>query len=119
MAGCRRTNQYRYMLDAWHPYKNPDSDLPRAGVLDGSNVPSSFMVHDASYLRLKNASVSYTLNFKKFVLKDMTFTLAGGNLWLWTAYNGFDPDVSLSGQRIDQASYPKARTVTFSINVRY
>lgn len=28
MAGGYATNQYRYMLDAWHPVRNPDSDLP-------------------------------------------------------------------------------------------
>ena len=52
-------------------------------------------------------------------LKDITLAAYADNLFLLDKYNGFDPDVSLSGQRIDQASYPKARTVTFSINVRY
>lgn len=46
MAGGYATNQYRYMLDAWHPVRNPDSDLPRAGT-DDRLVPSSLQVHDA------------------------------------------------------------------------
>ena len=65
MSGSYYTNQYRYMLDAWHPVRNPESDLPRAGQMAGAALPSSFMVHDASYLRLKNLSVSYTFDFRK------------------------------------------------------
>ena len=32
MAGSQFANQYRYMLDAWHPVRNPNSDIPRAGA---------------------------------------------------------------------------------------
>ena len=34
MGGSHMTNQYRYMLDAWHPVRNPNSDIPRAGAFD-------------------------------------------------------------------------------------
>lgn len=120
MAGSRRTNQYRYMLNAWHPVKNPTSDYPRAGVLDGSNVPSSFMIHDASYLRLKNASVAYTFTMKSKVLREITLTASGENLLLFSKYNGFDPDVSTNGiQRLDYSSYPKARRVVMSVQFKY
>ncbi|MFQ7502466.1 MAG: hypothetical protein ACLRMJ_03715 [Alistipes finegoldii] len=30
MAGSSMSNQYRYMLEAWHPVRNPQSNLPRA-----------------------------------------------------------------------------------------
>ncbi len=84
------------------------------------------MIHDASYLRLKNVSLGYTLDLSKFkaLVKDVTFTVSGENLYLWKKYNGFDPDVSSSGtsstlRRLDIGAYPKARTVIFSIQVRY
>lgn len=32
MAGFWFANQYRYMLNAWHPVRNPNSDIPRAGA---------------------------------------------------------------------------------------
>jgi hypothetical protein len=66
MAGSYSTNQYRYMLDAWHPVRNPQSDIPRAGV-SKEMLPSSFMVHDASYLRLKTLSLQYTFDFRKHI----------------------------------------------------
>ena len=125
MAGSSMSNQYRYMLDAWHPVRNPDSDLPRAGT-DDRLVPSSLQVHDASYLRLKNATVSYTFDLRKKtrLLRDITLAVTGENLWLWTKYNGFDPDVSTSSEsstlrRVDMGAYPRARTVIFSVQIRY
>ena len=125
MAGSIFTNQYRYMLNAWHPERNPESDIPRAGGKTDAALPSDFMIHDASYLRIKNVSLSYVLPFKRTSkLRDMTFSLIGENLYLWKNYNGFDPDVSSEGtsstlRRVDLGAYPKSRTVTFSIQVRY
>ncbi len=126
MAGSTFTNQYRYMLDSWHPVRNPESDIPRAGAKTDAALASDFMIHDASYLRLKNVSLGYTLDLSKFkaLVKDVTFTVSGENLYLWKKYNGFDPDVSSSGtsstlRRLDIGAYPKARTVIFSIQVRY
>ncbi len=126
MSGGMYTNQYRYMLDGWHPERNPQSDKPRAGYTDVS-LPSDFLIHDASYLRLKSLSLGYTLDFSRKAhshLRDMTFTVAGDNLFLLKNYNGFDPDVSSQGtsstlRRVDLGAYPKARTITFSIQIRY
>ena len=44
MSGSTFTNQYRYMLDSWHPVRNPNSDLPRAGSID-THVPSDLQIH--------------------------------------------------------------------------
>lgn len=123
MAGSYTSNQYRYMLNAWHPVRNPESDYPRAGT-DDRMLPSSFAVHDASYLRLKNASVSYTFDLsKKTPLKDLTVGVSGTNLFLISAYNGFDPDVSTSEEstlrRVDMGAYPQARMIVFNLQVRY
>lgn len=120
LGGARRTNQYRYMLNAWHPIMNPDSDLPRAGINDGSAQPSSFMVHDASFLRLKNVSLGYNFSLKNKVLREINLTVSGENLYLLSSYNGFDPDVSLDGvRRMDQSNYPKASRVVLSVNLKY
>lgn len=126
MAGSSLTNQYRYMLNCWHATRNPNSDIPAAGAKSDTALPSDFMIHDASYIRLKNVSLSYTfdLSKKKAWLKDITLTLAGENLYLWKNYNGFDPDVNSSGtsstmRRVDDGAYPKARTIMFSLQVRY
>lgn len=123
-AGGSVTNQYRFMKNAWHPLRNPDSDIPVPGYYENA-VPSDFMVYDASFLRLQDLSLGYTFNFKKgFFLKDLTMTLSGNNLLLFKHYNGFDPDVSTESsgstvRRMDVGAYPKARRVVFSIQIRY
>lgn len=83
------------------------------------------MVYDASYLRLKNVTFSYNLDLSdkcKF-MRDIQFTVSGENLWLWKKYTGFDPDVSTDDsstlRRVDMGAYPKARTIVFSIQMRY
>lgn len=124
MAGSAWTNQYRYMLQAWHPVRNPESDYPRAGSV-ATGLPSDFLIHDASYLRLKSVSLSYTFDLAKKVkwMKEVTLGISGDNLFLWKKYNGFDPDVSSEGtsstlRRLDLGAYPKGRTFTFSIQVK-
>lgn len=127
MSGSSTTNQYRYMLDAWHPVRNPNSDIPSAGQAKGATLPSSFMVHDASYLRLKTLSIAYTFDFRKkekSVFREITVGVSGDNLYLWKYYNGFDPDVSSEGtsstlRRADIGAYPKARTVMFNLNMKF
>ncbi len=125
MAGSTFTNQYRYMLDSWHPVRNPESNLPRAGSVD-THVPSDLMIHDASFLRLKNVTLGYTFDLRKKIkwMRDITVSVSGENLWLWKKYNGFDPDVSSEGtsstlRRVDLGAYPKPRTVIFSVQFTY
>ena len=127
MSGSTSTNQYRYMLDAWHPVRNPNSDIPAAGQMAGAALPSSFMVHDASYLRLKTLSIAYTFDFRKTesnFFREITVGVSGDNIYLWKYYNGFDPDVSSEGtssvlRRADIGAYPKARTMMFNLNLKF
>ena len=115
------TNYYRYMLDGWHPVRNPNSDIPSARSHD--SYYSSRHVHDASFFRIQNISASYTLDLKRRTraLRAITFALSGENLLLLTKYNGFDPDVSSSKtiRRYDGASYPKPQRYQFSIKLTY
>ncbi len=120
MAGSRRTNQFAYMVNAWHPEKNPNSNLPRAGIFDSDAVPSSFIIHDASYLRLKNVSIGYRFNLKSKLFRELELSLSGENLYLWTNYNGFDPDVSSGGVNgYDVSAYPKPLRIVFTAQVKY
>lgn len=123
--GSRYANQYRYMVNSWHPVRNPNSDYPRAG--SDILLASDRMVYDASFLRLKNLSISYQIDMKRYTkgqIRDLHLTLSGENLYLWKHYNGFDPDVSTDSsnsalRRIDNGAYPKARTILFSIQLNY
>lgn len=124
MSGTYCTNQYRYMLNAWHPTRNPDSDIPVAGGAGSSHLPSSFEVHDASYLRLKTVSLSYTFHFSKSFVRSLNVGVSADNLWLLTNYNGFDPDVSTEGtssvlRRVDTGAYPRARKIVGTVQIKF
>ncbi|NDV78735.1 TonB-dependent receptor [Dysgonomonas sp. 511] len=123
--GSPYTNQYRFMQNAWHPVRNPNSDIPRAGSNDG--IASDRMVYDATYLRLKNISISYDFDLRRItnnVIRSLRVSASGENLYVWKKYNGFDPDVSSSSnnstlRRVDIGAYPKPRTIIFSLQVKY
>lgn len=125
MAGGKYSNQYRYMLDSWHPTRNPNSDIPRAGDTSNSMLPSSLQVHDSSFIRLQDLSLKYTFDLSKTkIFKNLTLGLSGKNLYLWTKYNGFDPDVraeedGITLRRVDMNAYPTSRKVVFSVNMKF
>ncbi|MBQ6688019.1 MAG: TonB-dependent receptor [Bacteroidales bacterium] len=125
MGGSSSTNQYRYMLDAWHVSRNPDSDIPRAGTAQNM-LPASNFVHDASYLRLQNVMISYTLDARKWtkVFRYATISLNAYNVFLLTRYNGFDPDVSTNSgdsalRRVAINDYPKSRQFTATLQITF
>ena len=125
MGGGKYSNQYRYMLDSWHPTRNPNSDIPRAGDTANVMLPSSFQVHDSSFIRLQDLSLKYTFDLRKTkVFRDLTLGVSGKNLYLWTKYNGYDPDVraeedGITLRRVDMNAYPTARKVVFSVNFKF
>lgn len=114
-------NKYRYVLDAWHPVRNPESNIPRPNYDDG--LGSDFQIHDASFLRLKTVSVSYKILLSRWsrIFKTLEIGLTGENLLLLKHYNGFDPDVSTGGsvRRLDNGSFPRPRTYTLDLQLKF
>lgn len=84
-------------------------------------------IQDASWLRLRSASLSYALPSKwlgKSIVRNATVSVTGNNLWLHTDYFGLDPEsVSAdAGSNVDGFSgftYPAARTFLFTLNVGF
>jgi TonB-linked SusC/RagA family outer membrane protein len=85
-------------------------------------------IEDASWVRLRNVSLSYQLPSKllartKFIT-GANITLTGNNLWLHTDYTGFDPESSStnSGSNADAFAgftYPAVRSFLATINVTF
>jgi len=82
-------------------------------------------VEDASWVRLRNLSLSYNVPqkfFKRSFIQGATVTFTGNNLLLFTDYTGFDPETSSSsaGSNVDAFTgftYPAVRSFLFSINL--
>lgn len=95
------------------------------------NTPefSSRFIESGSFVRMGNATLGYTFN-KNFLnwdwISSLRLYVSGNNLFVITDYDGFDPEVNNNAQHndipslgIDFTSYPKARTVTFGVNVEF
>lgn len=84
-------------------------------------------VEDASWVRLRNLSLSYNIPTKilgNSFVKGANVSLTGNNLVLFTDYSGFDPETSSfsAGSNIDAFtgfSYPAVRSYLFSINLNF
>src|SRR5690349_15442177 len=68
-TGSYINNQFRYMVNAWHPVRNPNSDIQRADSKD--DIPNDRLVHSASFLRLKAASVGYTFDLSRLTAQKL------------------------------------------------
>ena len=81
---------------------------------------SSIFVEDASYLRLKNVELGYSLGAlrasSKLGVQNVRVYVSGQNLYTRTKYTGLDPE---STDILDRGTYPQSRAFLFGSNVRF
>jgi hypothetical protein len=103
--------------------------LPRlsASSTNANNRMSDLYIEDGSYLRLQNISLSYTLPkniVRKIKLENVKVYMNLQNVYTWTKYDGFDPEVgAMYGDALmtglDYGRYPSPRIYTFGLNVSF
>ena len=86
----------------------------------------SWAIEDASYLKLSNITLGYTFPKKvinKIGLTKLRLYATGNNLFTWTPYTGFDPEVSTMSSAltpgVDFGAYPRSRSFVFGVNVAF
>ena len=92
-----------------------------------NNRLSDAYVEDGSFIRLQNISLAYNLPKKwlqKIYLENVKVYCNIQNLYTWTKYDGYDPEVgSLYGNTlyngIDYGRYPSPRIYTVGLNVQF
>ena len=117
-------NRSKEIMNAWSP-TNKGSNIPRLSKNDpNSNFsrPSDWYLEDASYLRLKNVTVSYDLtdairkcthmNDRKSM---MSVYVSGENLFTITDYSGMDPECG----GWDAMRYPLSRVFSLGVKLTY
>lgn len=112
-----RSNVLEYWIDRWTP-ENPSNNLPRVGGQNNELV-SSFYIQDASYLRLKNLEVGYTLSkdlTRKLNIDQLRVFFGAQNIFTLTGLEYFDPEGATGNQSNRQA--PLYKTVTLGINLK-
>ncbi len=100
-------------------------------ILGQPGITSRQFIQDASYTKLREASLYYTV--PKTVLSKMGFLknvdqakigISGSNLFLWSNYYGYDPEAANFGNRptlatVDLLSFPSARRIYFHLNFNF
>lgn len=95
----------------------------------GGNVASlsSRYLEDASFIRLKNISLGYTIPesiTSKWHISKLKANISASNLLTFTNYRGLDPEVSSQGGNQNTAGYdwatvPQPRTIQVGVNVTF
>lgn len=113
-------NQPIEVLNRWTPSNNNSqygyftSGADPIMVNDISLFKSSNMsIGDASYIRLKNVSLSYTLKLPKAKIESLRIYFEGQNLWTITNYYGLDPEFTVIGY------LPPLKTYAFGIQLKF
>lgn len=117
-------NRSNEILNAWSP-TNTSSNIPRLSKSDPNGnfvTPSSWYLEDASYLRIKNLTVSYDLTdllrkSSQFSTRNSTMSvyLSGENLHTFTKYSGMDPETG----GWDGLNYPVSRAFSVGVKLIY
>lgn len=109
------------VLDSWTPTNNR-SNLPRISTKDDNQnfgTASSWYLEDASYIRLKNVTLGYTLP-KSVMGSSLKSSLirvyvSAENLFTITPYSGLDPEIG--GKGLDMGKYPVSRIITMGLSL--
>lgn len=125
-------------LGVWNVYvaEGAEPSIPRIDNLHqnyNSRISDRY-VEDASYLRIKNITLTYNVPkkvLKKYYLTDLRLSANVQNVWTLTGYTGYDPEVgsqngqySMSGQGmlmygVDTGRVPAPRSVIFGIEATF
>lgn len=119
------TNLPSWMLSRWTG-EGSSSKYPIFIIGDTSDnwLSSDLYVHDASYLRLKNIELGYTLPqniTRRVFIEKLRIYVAAENLFTFTEYWGYDPEISSGGTSlgVDYGVYPQARVWKIGFNLSF
>ncbi|MFC7445486.1 MULTISPECIES: SusC/RagA family TonB-linked outer membrane protein [Mesoflavibacter] len=119
------SNKPSFYLDRWTG-EGTSNTVPRASTNASNNqLFSSFYVEDGSYLRIQNLQFGYSLPqtvLDKLKLNNLRLYVAVNNLYTFTKYKGYNPDVSNAspnGAGVDLGQYPQTRTYTTGLNISF
>ncbi len=125
-GGYYYDNKFRRALNRWQQPGDVTNE-PRASFdgTSGADLISSRYFEDGSYVRLQEITLGYRLPSKiasALRVADARFYLSGRNLYTWTKYSGYSPDVNSAGSSTNTElstefyAYPSARSIMVGIS---
>jgi TonB-linked SusC/RagA family outer membrane protein len=126
MNGGFPYNKLAAILDRWQK-EGDQTSVPRVSTNSQNDNfrTSDFYVESGSYLRLSNLQLGYTIPFsltRKIGIQRTRFYISANNLYTFTKYNGFDPEITIENPLnggYDLSAYPVPRTVLFGLNLTF
>lgn len=81
-------------------------------------------VEDGSFVRVKNVTLGYNVPLKSKTISALRVALGANNLFTFTKYSGYDPEVNSYGDNpalfgVDLGGYPNSRTFNFSVRCNF
>jgi len=99
------------------------------GLSESQAVISDWALEDGSFIRLNNLNIGYSIPkhlIAKLGMSQFRVYFTGNNLYLWSKYSGYDPEVSTtrSGYSgltpgVDYSSFPRSRSYTLGVNITF
>jgi TonB-linked SusC/RagA family outer membrane protein len=95
-------------------------------TLYNADVQTDWFVEEAGMVKLREVAARYSFNASSFAplarvgVERAVLSLIGRNMYIWTKYKGYDPEVNGGGDahtRVDDFDFPSYRTITASIEI--
>lgn len=83
---------------------------------------SDFYLQDGDYFRIKMVQLGYTIPKEitsKAKIQNIRVYVTGENLFTFTKYTGYDPEIGGGALSIDRGQYPQARSFMFGVNLEF
>lgn len=116
---------YKQNFDYWTP-QNTNARFPRltSSPTVNNSQTSSFWMGDADYLRLKSATLSYTIPasvMNRIRLQSARIYLSGQNILTWTKLINYDPEIGPNNSWIPNGSwgYPNQKALSVGMNITF
>lgn len=131
----------------WATFENYSGIMDQSGKPEGEKKPLGYYarlynslaptntawVEDGSYIKLRELAVSYNITRAQLasiglgLVQGVTVRVSGRNLFTWTDYTGYDPEVGRAGgnvgsaalSRVDAYNYPNYRVYTFGFELNF
>ncbi|MDR1937437.1 MAG: TonB-dependent receptor [Tannerellaceae bacterium] len=102
----------------FHPAApNQDAIFPRYHATWEYNYETyqSYWVQNASYLRLKNMQIGYSMSFPESGISQLRFMLTGENIFTLTKFMAWDPETAIGSSSV----YPLTAVYSFGVNITF
>jgi TonB-linked SusC/RagA family outer membrane protein len=122
-ADIPRQNLPAWMLDRWTG-AGTSNKIPRytSGEANRNWRASDLYIKDGSYTRLKNIQLGYTIPAritKLATIDRFRIWIGAENLFTFTKYDGFDPEIGDEQMGVDMGIYPQPRTVSVGLGITF